>query len=79
MIHHACLGETNRILPQKQDRTCTAFNFIEVVKRIWMTDPRMRPPQRWKSLLKTHGYSEKAIREAWKWYDFSEKKGIASF
>jgi hypothetical protein len=39
----------------------------------------MRPPQHWKSLLRTYGYSEKAIREVWKWYDFSEKKGVASF
>jgi hypothetical protein len=27
-------------------------------------------------MLKQEGYSEKAIREVWKWYGFSEKKGI---
>jgi len=27
-------------------------------------------------MLKQEGYSEKAIREVWKWYDFSEKEGI---
>jgi hypothetical protein len=27
-------------------------------------------------MLKQEGYSQKAIREVWKWYDFSERKGI---
>jgi len=31
-----------------------------------------------KNLLLTHGYSEKVAEELWKWYTFSEKKGIAS-
>jgi hypothetical protein len=30
-------------------------------------------------LLKQRGYSKKAIDELWKWYDHSEKKGVASF
>jgi hypothetical protein len=30
-------------------------------------------------LLLSHGYSEKVAEEIWKWYDFSEKKGVASF
>jgi len=30
-------------------------------------------------LLKRYGYSTKAIEEIWKWYDFSERKGVASF
>jgi hypothetical protein len=30
-------------------------------------------------LLKQRGYSEKAIDKLWKWYDYSEKKGVASF
>jgi len=30
-------------------------------------------------LLLSHGYSEKVVEEIWKWYDFSEKKGVASF
>ncbi len=25
------------------------------------------------------GYSEDMIKEIWKWYDTSEKKGVASF
>jgi hypothetical protein len=32
-----------------------------------------------KKLLLSHGYSEKVVEEIWKWYDFSEKKGVASF
>jgi len=30
-------------------------------------------------LLKQRGYSEKAIEKLWKWYDYSEKKGAASY
>ena len=30
-------------------------------------------------LLKQRGYSENAIDKLWKWYDYSEKKGVASF
>jgi hypothetical protein len=32
-----------------------------------------------KSLLESYDYSEKVSDELWKWYDFSEKKGVASF
>jgi hypothetical protein len=32
-----------------------------------------------KQMLLNYGYSEKVADELWKWYDFSEKKGIASF
>jgi hypothetical protein len=32
-----------------------------------------------KNLLASHGYSEKVADELWKWYDFSEKKGVASY
>jgi hypothetical protein len=39
----------------------------------------MKPPSLFKSLLKHQGYSEKTVKEIWKWYDFSEKKGAASF
>jgi hypothetical protein len=30
-------------------------------------------------LLRSHGYSEKVAEELWQWYDFSEKKRVASF
>ena len=32
-----------------------------------------------KTLLFTNGYSAKIADELWKWYDFSEKKGVASY
>jgi len=32
-----------------------------------------------RKMLNARGYSEKAADELWKWYDFSEKKGVASF
>ena len=30
-------------------------------------------------LLKKRGYSDTAINKLWKWYDYSEFKGVASF
>jgi hypothetical protein len=30
-------------------------------------------------MLNGRGYSEKVADELWKWFDFSEKKGVASF
>ncbi|MBT0158452.1 hypothetical protein G4O51_00530 [Candidatus Bathyarchaeota archaeon A05DMB-2] len=32
-----------------------------------------------RQLLLSHGYSERVAEELWKWYDFSEKKGVASY
>ena len=32
-----------------------------------------------KTLLKKRGYSEETIKEIYKWYDYSERKGIANF
>jgi len=39
----------------------------------------MKPDPSFKQMLKNKGYSEEAIEKLWKWYDFSEKKGVASF
>jgi hypothetical protein len=39
----------------------------------------MKPPASLRSLLKRNGYSERTVGEIWKWYDFSERKGVASF
>jgi hypothetical protein len=38
-----------------------------------------QPKLSFKDLITRRGYSEKAADELWKWYDFSEKKGVASF
>jgi hypothetical protein len=32
-----------------------------------------------RDLIVRRGYSERVADELWKWYDFSEKKGVASF
>jgi hypothetical protein len=29
--------------------------------------------------LRKQGYSDEMIKELWKWYDSSEKKGVASY
>ena len=42
-------------------------------------DSKSMPFSSFRSLLKRNGYSEKAIEEILKWYDFSERKGVASF
>jgi hypothetical protein len=39
----------------------------------------MKLDQSFEILLKQRGFSEKAIKELWKWYDYSEKKGVASY
>jgi hypothetical protein len=39
----------------------------------------MKPPSDFKDLLKQYGYSDKVIKELWKWYDPPEKKGTSSF
>jgi len=31
------------------------------------------------TMLKNNGYSKKTIEELYKWYDSSEKKGVASY
>jgi hypothetical protein len=41
--------------------------------------PEMKPPSDFRDLLKQYGYSDRVIKEIWKWYDSSEKKGVASF
>ena len=30
-------------------------------------------------MLQKRGVSQQAIEELWKWFDYSEKKGVASF
>jgi hypothetical protein len=39
----------------------------------------MKDEQDFELLLKQHGFSEEAIKELWKWYDPSEKQGVASY
>ena len=39
----------------------------------------MKEKNSFKLMLKQRGVSEVAIEELWKWFDYSEKKGVASF
>jgi hypothetical protein len=39
----------------------------------------MKPLKSFVCLLKNNGYSDEVIGELWKWYDSSEKKGVASY
>ena len=40
---------------------------------------KVAPPETFTAQLQEQGYSECMIEELWKWFDFSEKKGVASF
>jgi hypothetical protein len=44
-----------------------------------MLQIKMKPIQSFKHSLKSQGYTEEAIEELWKWYDYSEKKGVTSY
>jgi hypothetical protein len=46
---------------------------------VCLGESKMMDEQRLKNLLKDTGCSEKVVSELWKWYDSSEKKGVASF
>ena len=39
----------------------------------------MKSKKTFDNLLQQRGYSSKAIDKLWKWYDYSERKGVASF
>lgn len=41
--------------------------------------PKADPPESLRAPLREQGYSDDMVIELWKWYDFSEKKGVASF
>ena len=40
---------------------------------------KMKTLRDFHKVLQERGYSPEAIEEMWKWYDFSEKKGVASY
>jgi hypothetical protein len=41
--------------------------------------PQSLPASSFKILFSKEGYSKKIIEELWKWYDYREKKGVASY
>jgi hypothetical protein len=44
-----------------------------------VTGAQMITKRSFEHRLKRRGLSEKTIEKLWKWYDFSEKKGVASY
>ena len=46
---------------------------------IHLKNLNMNPTRSFRVLLKRYGYSDKLIEELWKWYDPSERKGVASY
>jgi hypothetical protein len=41
--------------------------------------PKANPPGDLKVQLHKQGFTDDMIKEIWKWYDHSEKKGVASY
>ena len=41
--------------------------------------PQSAPDPSFKAMLQKENYSKRVIEELWKWYDYKEKKGVASF
>jgi hypothetical protein len=39
----------------------------------------MEPKKSFEKMLTDNGLPKEAIDHLWKWYDFTEKKGVASF
>jgi hypothetical protein len=44
-----------------------------------MNSDLMEPSKKFNQMLEKGDYSKKTIEQMWKWYDFLEKKGVASF
>ena len=62
----------NRFWMQKAYFNCpVSFLFV-----VWLISHEKLG---FKNLIIKHGYSEKVANELWKWYNFSEKRGVASF
>jgi hypothetical protein len=55
--------------------------FIFVLQPVSNREPVLGKKTKltFKNLLFANGYSTKLADELWKWYDFSEKKGVASY
>jgi hypothetical protein len=41
--------------------------------------PKAKPPENLRVQLRKQGFTDEMIKELWKWYDYSEKKGVASY
>ena len=49
--------------------------FASVPDRVG-DESEVNPPSAFRTLLTRRGYSDKAIKEIWKWYDFLERRGV---
>jgi hypothetical protein len=55
------------------------FILVNIFKGTYMYVRLMKISEDFNKMLKKRGYSTDAIEQMWKWYDNSEKKGVASF
>ena len=53
--------------------------LIAHLARVLLVLPVTEGKRSFKKLLATYGRKIRSVDELWKWYDFSEKTGIASF
>ncbi|MCJ7713732.1 hypothetical protein MUO66_04665 [Candidatus Bathyarchaeota archaeon] len=53
--------------------------FIACSTKVLVVIPMTEGKRSFKNLLATYCCKIKSVDELWKWYDFSEKTGIASF
>jgi hypothetical protein len=54
--------------------------YFDWANNLWTCDLLSKKAKHtFKDLIARRGYSERVANELWKWYDFSEKKGVASF
>jgi hypothetical protein len=61
------------------NHTDSDFEFASLFNHISSVYGIMKATSSFRLMLKNKGYSEKAIEQLWKWYDYSEKKGVASY
>ena len=55
------------------------FIWVTIFKGSYMYVRLMKISEDFSKMLKKRGYSTDVIEKMWKWYDNSEKKGVASF
>jgi len=60
----------------KKDFESRILNFSIMRKIYGIGDSVLKEPITFKFMLKQKGYSDRAVEEIWKWYDFTERKGI---
>ena len=53
------------------------FDFVVLLRKVVLLSKRAK--RTFKEWIARRGYSEKVADELWKWYDFSDKRGVSSF